>query len=41
MLTEELQGQLLHYEETLRAHGFDLPYIHSIKDKLVKNEWSS
>ena len=41
MFAEQLQGQLLHYEETLAKHGIGLPYPISIKDRLVKNEYES
>jgi hypothetical protein len=40
-IAEDLQRQLLHYEETLEKHGYNLPYLKSIRDDLVKDEWES
>ena len=39
MLAEQLQRQLLHYEETLAKHGMTLPYTVSVRERLVKNDY--
>ena len=36
---EQLQGQLLHYEDTLKQHGMDLPYIDSIRNRLISDDY--
>jgi hypothetical protein len=41
MLAEQLQGQLLHYEETLAKQGIELPYTISVREKLVKDDFAS
>jgi hypothetical protein len=38
-LAQTLQGQLLHYEETLSAMGMKLPYTKSIKERLVQEDY--
>jgi hypothetical protein len=39
MLAEQLQGQLLHYEETLVKQQIGLPYTISVSERLVKDEY--
>jgi len=39
MFVEHLQGQLLHYEETLERMGMQLPYSGSIKSRLAANDY--
>jgi hypothetical protein len=39
MLAEELQGQLMHYEDVLKAESFGLPYDGSASAVEVRNEW--
>jgi len=36
-LAESLQGHLLHYEETLARLGTPLPYMRSIRERLVRD----
>jgi hypothetical protein len=36
-----LQGQLLHYEETLASLGVKLPYAESIKNRVVENDYDA
>jgi len=40
MLAENLQAQLLHYEETLSRHGMSLPYTVSIRQRLVSDDYN-
>jgi len=41
MFAEQLQGQLLHYEETLERMGMQLPYSGSIKSRLVADDYDA
>jgi len=41
MLAERLQGQLLHYEETLERLGMQLPYTDSVKLRLVADDYDA
>ncbi len=36
---EQLQDQLLHYEDTLRDKGMDLPYPVSVRGRLVSDDY--
>ena len=36
-----LQGQLLHYEETLSSVGMKLPYAESIRNRLVEEDYDA
>ena len=38
---EQLQGQLLHYEETLAKHDMPLPYSVSVKQRLVRDDFDA
>jgi hypothetical protein len=38
---EELQSQLLHYEETLENLGMNLPYAASVKEKWIKDDYDA
>jgi hypothetical protein len=39
MFAEQLQGQLLHYEQTLSERGMGLPYTVSIRERLVSDDY--
>jgi hypothetical protein len=39
MFVEQLQDQLLHYEDTLAKQGMELPYVNSIKGRLVQDDF--
>ena len=39
MFTEQLQAQLLHYEETLERQGMQLPYTVSVRQRLVSDDY--
>jgi hypothetical protein len=39
MFAEELQAQLLHYEETLERQGIELPYTVPVRKRLVKDDF--
>jgi len=39
MFAEQLQGQLLHYEQTLSERGIGLPYTVSIRERLVADDY--
>jgi hypothetical protein len=39
MFAEQLQEQLLHYEETLMRHGFGWPYTVSVRERLVSDDY--
>jgi hypothetical protein len=39
MFAEQLQAQLLHYEETLQRHAMELPYTVSIRERLVSDDY--
>jgi hypothetical protein len=41
MFAEQLQEQLLHYEETLQRHGIQLPYTVSIRERLVTDDYAA
>jgi hypothetical protein len=41
MFAEQLQGQLLHYEETLAKHAMNLPYAVSVRERLVRNDYAA
>ena len=41
IFAEQLQGQLLHYEETLAKHKISLPYTISVSERLVKDEYAA
>ncbi len=41
MFAEELQAQLLHYEETLERQGVQLPYTVSVRQRLVADEYDA
>jgi hypothetical protein len=41
IIAENLQGQLVHYEETLAKHGIDLPYTVSVRKRLVKDDYDA
>jgi hypothetical protein len=40
MFAEQLQAQLLHYEETLESHGTELPYTVSVRQRLVSDDYN-
>ena len=40
MFAEQLQAQLLHYEETLESHGMELPYEGSVRQRLVSDDYN-
>ena len=40
MIAEQLQGQLIHYEETLNKRGIGLPYTVSIQNRLVLDDFA-
>jgi hypothetical protein len=39
MFAEQLQGQLLQYEQTLSDRGMGLPYTVSIRERLVSDDY--
>ncbi|MEK7413938.1 MAG: hypothetical protein AAB263_11545 [Planctomycetota bacterium] len=39
MFTEQLQAQLVHYEETLQARCMQLPYTVSIRERKVTDDF--
>ncbi|MFA6561808.1 MAG: hypothetical protein WCV00_07845 [Verrucomicrobiia bacterium] len=39
--TEQLQAQLVHYEETLQAQGMQLPYTVSVKERKVTDDFDA
>ena len=41
MFAEQLQGQLLHYEETLAKHAMSLPYTVSVRERLVRDDYAA
>lgn len=41
MFAEQLQGQLLHYEQTLAKHSMGLPYTISVSERLVKDDYTA
>ena len=41
MFTEQLQAQLVHYEETLRAQGMQLPYTVSVTERKVTDDFDA
>ena len=41
MFAEQMQAQLVHYEETLQAQGIQLPYTVSVKDRRVSDDFSA
>ena len=41
IFAEQLQGQLLHYEETLAEQKIGLPYTISVSKRLVKDEYTA
>jgi hypothetical protein len=41
MFAELLQGQLLHYEETLAKHSMSLPYTVSVRERLVRDDYAA
>ena len=40
-LAETLQEHLIHYEETLRQRGAQLPYTVSIRERLVSDDYDT
>ena len=41
MFTEQLQTQLVHYEETLQAQGIQLPYTVSVRERRVTDDFDA
>jgi hypothetical protein len=41
MFTEQLQAQLVHYEETLQTQGIQLPYTVRIRDRRVTDDFDA
>lgn len=41
LFAEQLQGQLLHYEQTLTERGIGLPYTVSIRERLVTDDYEN
>lgn len=39
MMAETIQGQLMHYERTLKEQGMDLPYLGSIRDCMITDDY--
>jgi len=39
MIAEQLQGQLVHYEETLSERGIGLPYTVPIRERFVSDDY--
>jgi hypothetical protein len=40
IIAEQLQGQLIHYEKTLNTRAIGLPYVVSIHNRLVLDEFA-
>jgi hypothetical protein len=41
IIAKQLQGQLVHYEETLIKRGIGLPYAVSIRERLVSDDYGN
>jgi hypothetical protein len=41
MFAEQLQAQLVHYEETLQAQGMQLPYAVSVRERTITDDFDA